>query len=68
MTDFDKALAADIRRFAEAARPINAAIARVYVRASYVQAAMFADMLAGRTPGAVEHYLAAGGFETGDPR
>ncbi len=64
MADFEAALKADIERFAVAAKPLITALNRAYVRGSYVQMAMFADMVSGRTPGPVRQYLTAGGFTT----
>jgi hypothetical protein len=62
------ALAADLQRLGMAIKPLHDGLIRAYVRMSYVQAAMFTDMLAGRTPGTIRQYLTAAGFETGEPR
>lgn len=56
-------LIADLRRFNEAAKPLHDAMVQAYIRASYVSAAMFADLLAGRPTREVGDYLAAGGFK-----
>lgn len=61
-----EALTADLQRYADAVKPLHDSLIRAYVRMSYVQAAMFTDMIAGRTPGTVRSYLTTGGFETGD--
>ncbi len=48
--------------------PLHDALAHAYVRLRYVPAAMFTDMVAGRAPGTIRHYLDAAGFDTGERR